>query len=270
MRWFFVYELWWTDPDTADGFSIRDRYIGKFMNNVFDVSSRLTALEESLRFVSANFNRSYESLYDFLGQCHLLTLDIGADSTKIKRLMDVLDAEVSRASGITKRQVKLATSVASKLALYVFRRDEREFVSSSTRSNYTRALVKAAEDGLSVDAFINRLRSDGLVAFLSGGKKQEGDDSAIDVARTELMTKTAKSVKPIGLIDNRNPRNTFAVVLYRVDSGKLVPCFVSDDDSAVNAVVAGVTKLERKLLEQQAEEAAERARQEVLNSRKAA
>jgi len=45
---------------------------------------------------------------------------------------------------------------------------------------------------------------------------------------------------------------------------------VSDDDSAVNAVVAGVTKLERKLLEQRAEEAAERARQEVLNSRMAA
>ena len=240
------------------------------MNKSFDVSSRLTALDESLRFVSANFSRSYESLYDFLGQCHLLTLDIGSDSTKIKSLIDVLDAEVSRDSGITKRQVKLATSIASKVALYVFRRDEREFVTSSTRSNYTRALVKAAEDGISVDAFVNRLRSDGLVAFLSGGKKQEGDDSAIDVVRTELMTKTAKSVKPIGLIENRNPQNTFAVVLYRVDSGKLVPCFVSDDDSAVNAVVAGVTKLERKLLEQQAEEAAETARQKVLNSRKAA
>ena len=108
------------------------------------------------------------------------------------------------------------------------------------------------------------------MTFLSGVKKDESDHLAIDVARTELMTKTTKSVKPIGLIENRNPRNTFAVVLYRVDSGKLIPCFVSDDDSAVNAVVAGVTKLERKLLEQQAEEAAERARQEVLNSRKAA
>ena len=45
---------------------------------------------------------------------------------------------------------------------------------------------------------------------------------------------------------------------------------MSDDDSTVNAVVSGVVKLERERLEQQADEAAERARQEVLNRRKAA
>jgi hypothetical protein len=118
--------------------------------------------------------------------------------------------------------------------------------------------------------FVNQLRSNGLVNFLSGRKKEDSDDSVLDVTRTELMTKTAKSVKPIGLIENRNPQNTFAVVLYRVDSGRLVPCFVTDDDSTVNAVVSGVVKLERERLEQQADEAAERARQEVLNRRKAA
>ena len=240
------------------------------MSSIVDVPTRLAALDESLKFVSANFIRSYESLYDFLGQCHLLTLDIGSDSEKIKCLTDFLRTEAQGNLSLTKRQVKLASSVAAKVALYVFRRDEREFVSSATRSNYTRALTKAADEKLTVDAFVNQLRSIGLISFVSGRKKADSDDSAIDVARTELMSKTEKLVKPIGLIDNRNPRNTFAVVLYRVDSGKLVPCFVSDDDSTVNAVVAGVAKLERERLERLADEAAERARQEVLNSRKAA
>ena len=240
------------------------------MSNGFDVSSQLRALDESLQFVSSNFNRSYESLYEFLGQCHLLTLNIGSDGAKIKSLADALDAEASKARGVTKRQLKLATSVASKVALHVFRRDEGDFISPATRSNYTRALIKATEDGLTVEMFVNQLRSNGLVNFLSGRKREESDHSVLDVTRTELMTKTEKSVKPIGLIENRNPQNTFAVVLYRVDSGKLVPCFVSDDDSTVNAVVSGVVKLERERLEQQADEAAERARQEVLNRRKAA
>ncbi len=240
------------------------------MNNVFEISSKLRALDESLQLVSSNFSRSYESLYEFLGQCHLLTLNIGSDSAKIKSLTDVLDAEASKARRVTKRQVKLATSVASKVSLYVFRRDEGDFISPATRSNYTRALIKATEDGLTVEMFVNQLRSNGLVNFLSGRKKEDSDDSVLDVTRTELMTKTAKSVKPIGLIENRNPQNTFAVVLYRVDSGRLVPCFVTDDDSTVNAVVSGVVKLERERLEQQADEAAERARQEVLNRRKAA
>jgi hypothetical protein len=240
------------------------------MSNGFDVSSQLRALDESLQFVSSNFNRSYESLYEFLGQCHLLTLNIGSDGAKIKSLADVLEAEASKARGITKRQNKLATSVASKVALYVFRRDEGDFISPATRSNYTRALIKATRDGLTAEMFVSQLRSNGLVNFLSGRKKEESDHSVLDVTRTELMTKTEKSVKAIGLIENRNPRNTFAVVLYRVDSGKLVPCFVSDDDSTVNAVVSGVVKLERERLERQADEAAERARQEVLNRRKAA
>jgi hypothetical protein len=240
------------------------------MSNGFDVSSQLRALDESLQFVSSNFNRSYESLYEFLGQCHLLTLNIGSDGTNIKSLADALEAEASKARGITKRQNKLATSVASKVALYVFRRDEGDFISPATRSNYTRALIKATRDGLSAEMFVSQLRSNGLINFVSGRKKEESDHSVLDVTRTELMTKTEKSVKPIGLIENRNPQNTFAVVLYRVDSGKLVPCFVSDDDSTVNAVVSGVVKLERERLERQADEAAERARQEVLTRRKAA
>jgi hypothetical protein len=240
------------------------------MSNGFDVSSQLRALDESLQFVSSNFNRSYESLYEFLGQCHLLTLNIGSDGTNIKSLADALEAEASKARGLTKRQNKLATSVASKVALYVFRRDEGDFISPATRSNYTRALIKATRDGLSAEMFVSQLRSNGLINFVSGRKKEESDHSVLDVTRTELMTKTEKSVKPIGLIENRNPQNTFAVVLYRVDSGKLVPCFVSDDDSTVNAVVSGVVKLERERLERQADEAAERARQEVLNRRKAA
>jgi hypothetical protein len=240
------------------------------MSNGFDVSSQLRALDESLQFVSSNFNRSYESLYEFLGQCHLLTLNIGSDGTNIKSLADALEAEASKARGITKRQNKLATSVASKVALYVFRRDEGDFISPATRSNYTRALIKATRDGLTAEMFVSQLRSNGLINFVSGRKKEESDHSVLDVTRTELMTKTEKSVKPIGLIENRNPQNTFAVVLYRVDSGKLVPCFVSDDDSTVNAVVSGVVKLERERLERQADEAAERARQEVLNRRKAA
>jgi hypothetical protein len=240
------------------------------MSNGFDVSSQLRALDESLQFVSSNFNRSYESLYEFLGQCHLLTLNIGSDGAKIKSLADVLEAEASKARGITTRRNKLATSVASKVALYVFRRDEGDFISPATRSNYTRALIKATRDGLTAEMFVSQLRSNGLINFLSGRKKEESDHSVLDVTRTELMTKTEKSVKPIGLIENRNPQNTFAVVLYRVDSGKLVPCFVSDDDATVNAVVSGVVKLERERLERQADEAAERARQEVLNRRKAA
>ena len=231
-----------------------------------DISLRLKELDDTLKSVSTSFSRSFDSLYDFLGQCHLLALDIGSDSQRIAKLEDAL----SQSDQITARQVKLARSIASKVALHVFRSEDKDFINPSTRSNYTRAINKAAELGLSVEQFVSQLKKSGLVGFLSDKKTESSSDSSVEEARKELMTKVETSVKPMGLIGNRNPKNTFAVVLYRADSGKLIPCFASDDERAVDALLVKVARLEQERVEKEAEEVAEKARQEYLTKRKAA
>ena len=236
------------------------------MNSSLDVSVRFKELDATLKFVSSNFSRSFESLYAFLGQCHSLAVDIGADGQRVKSL----DEFLSQSDQLSARQRKLAKSVAAKVALYVFRSDEKDFLNPSTRSNYTRAITKASEVGLSVEQFVLELKQTGLVGFLSNKKGDQSYDCSLDEARRELMTKTEQSVKPIGLIENRNPKNTFAVVLYRADGGKLVPCFASDDERAVDALLGKIARLEQERVEKEAEEVAEKARQEYLAKRKAA
>jgi hypothetical protein len=236
------------------------------MNTNVDVSLRLKELDDTLKVVSSSFSRSFDSLYEFLGQCHSLALDIGSDGQRIAKLDDGL----SRSEQITPRQVKLAKSVASKIALYVFRSEDKDFLTPSTRSNYTRSINKASALGLSVAEFVSQLKQSGLVGFLSDKQADPSLDSSLEDARKELMTKVEKSVKPMGLIDNRNPKNTFAVVLYRADSGKLVPCFASDDERAVDALLAKIARLEQERIKKEAEQVAENARREYLNKRKAA
>ena len=236
------------------------------MVNTIDISLRLKELDDTLKSVATSFSRSFDSLYEFLGRCHALALDVGSDGQRIATLDDAL----SRADQITARQVKLAKSVSSKVALYVFRSEEKDFCNPSTRSNYTRAINKAAELGLSVEQFVSQLKQSGLVGFLSDKKTESSSDSSVEEARKELMTKVETSVKPMGLIGNRNPKNTFAVVLYRADSGKLIPCFASDDERAVDALLVKVARLEQERVEKEAEEVAEKARQEYLTKRKAA
>jgi hypothetical protein len=236
------------------------------MVTTIDISLRLKELDDTLRSVSTSFTRSFDSLYEFLGQCHLLALDIGSDSQRIAKLEDAL----SQSDQLTARQVKLARSIASKVALHVFRSEDKDFINPSTRSNYTRAINKAAELGLSVEQFVSQLKQSGLVGFLSDKQTESSSDSSVEEARKELMTKVENSVKPMGLIGNRNPKNTFAVVLYRADSGKLIPCFASDDERAVDAVLVKVARLEQERVEKEAEEVAAKARQEYLTKRKAA
>jgi hypothetical protein len=123
---------------------------------------------------------------------------------------------------------------------------------------------------LSVEQFVSQLKQSGLVGFLSDRKADPSSDSPVEEARKELMTTVERSVTPMGLINNRNPKNTFAVVLYRADSGRLVPCFASDDERAVDAVLVKVARLEQERVEKEAEEVADKARQEYLKKRKAA
>lgn len=240
----------------------------------FDCKERLGAFETRVRFLESSFTNSYGALNTFLGDVYSFIQEIGSDGERIKSLDSALID-----SRISVRQRKLAKTVAQKVSLCVFVKDSKDFMNKSTRSLYTRALADAVKENLDVEEFVATLNKIGIYAYVNpdaNEKKEPSTESVIsfvETRRRELLAETASDVSSIGLIGGKNPSNTFAVVLYRVDNGTLVPCKVSDADKAVNAFIREVIVTERAELEEKADlaakEAAEAARNRVL-SKKAA
>ena len=131
----------------------------------------------------------------------------------------------------------------------------------SLRSKYKRVLLEAANanvppDRESFKIWIRKAR--GIVDLLAGPvavpepcDTQTGGDpqpvpsvrnDAVDGLRRDLLTTTASSLSPISMIGNAPPKDTFAVVVYRVEANRLVPCLWTDSPSDVNALLRGVIR----------------------------
>jgi hypothetical protein len=159
-----------------------------------------------------------------------------------------LNEALKSAEGLTDRERKLAKSVPAKVVLYVFRKSDGDLSNRSTRSNYKRAIEKAMDRNLSPSEFVQSLKDVGIVAFLSDGKSKTTSDKAglVDKKRAALIANTVSDVAPLDLIENRNPVDTFVVIIYRADGGRLVPCYVTEESKAVNGVISAVSLLDIK------------------------
>jgi len=93
---------------------------------------------------------------------------------------------------------------------------------------------------------------------------------ALEEKRAALVANTVSSVSSIGLIENKNPTDTFAVVVYRVDAAQLVPCYVTDNTRAINSLITAIIPLDKERVEEEANRIAEEARREYLSRQKAA
>ena len=238
------------------------------MDTTFNCSARLVALDERYTFVSKQFSRSFSALYKFLGECHELVNDIGSDGSRVESLNEYL----KNVEGVTDRQRKLATSVTAKVVLYVFRTPDGDLSNRSTVSNYKRAIQKAIEKNLSPSEFVAQLENGGIVAFISEktGTDKLSVTEAVEEKRAALVANTVPSVSTIGLIDNKNPADTFAVVVYRVDGAQLVPCYVTDNTKAINSLITAIIPIDKERIEEEADRHAQEAREAYLLSKKAA
>jgi len=233
----------------------------------FDCSARLATLDEQHTFVSKSFSRSFSSLYKFLGECHALVVDIGSDGSRVESLNESL----KNAKELTDRQRKLATSVTAKVVLYVFRKPDGDLSNRSTISNYKRAIQKALDKRLSSSEFLAQLENGGIIAFISEMTITDKVpvSEALEEKRLALVANTVPSVSTIGLIENKNPVDTFAVVVYRVDGGQLVPCYVTDNTKAINSLITAIIPIDKRQIEEEADRIAEEARKAYLFSQKA-
>jgi hypothetical protein len=207
---------------------------------------RLEKVHGQMREVESAYAKPQSSLYEALGEIYGLALDVGADGNRILALEEAL-----KDLKIESRKLARAKSVVQKIALYVFGRDSSDAMNKSTRSLYTRALAEAMRRGMTVDQFVSELKAIGVYAFANGVKGERGVSSKellkaeIKMRRTSLLNESVPGLNPIGLIGEKNPENTFAVVLYRVDNGALVPCATLDHESAIDAIVLETIQGER-------------------------
>lgn len=213
----------------------------------FNLNSRLADLELALQRADIAYDPPSKALYALLTDAYRLVVEVGDDEHRLQQLTEAIR---SRSASAT--QANRAKTVAAKMALWLFRNDRGELVNKSTRSLYKRALERAEIEHLTPEEFHARLEAKGVFAFATKAllPSSECDDTVdrsvapptecedpVHAARRQLLTGMVPGMSPISFVDNAPPHDTFVFVMYRADFGQLIPCFVTDNSSDVNAVL---------------------------------
>ena len=231
----------------------------------FNCKNRLVQLDETFRFLEKDFGKTRMKLYKYLGEVYGLIQDVGSDAARVTSLDDALCN-----FNIPKKTLSRAKTVTRKVALFVFARESTDLINKSTRSLYTRALELAVERNLGVDAFVDELNASGVYAFANQNATKDeeskiSDAEAIESRRSKLQNQVLANAPNLCLIDGKNPSNGFALVLYRVDSGVLVPCSSLDESKAIDGYISCLLNVEKIDRVKKADEAAARVRASILS-----
>lgn len=187
-----------------------------------------TALDE----VRGLWTSHRSSLYEFLGVVYEYAKSISKDKVALDELRQI----------VRERHInpKRARSVDVKEPVELILKASMGAEQPSLRSHYKRLLKKASAEGVlpNRESFKVWLeKSGGIVETLSSRRAGPRRNDAIPKFRCRLLSRKIEGMSPIPMIGNTPPADTFVLAIYREECGRLLPCFVTDDTSDVNALL---------------------------------